>query len=157
MVTLQGHSITGQKPSHNPPMDDDPHLGEETLLRSLRRRYAELSTWLVRLTRLPDHPGCRRSLVPLPTRDQCPSETTKSISAGVRQLTLWDADCGVSNRGHRLGHQGAARMLSLCCAENLSSGRGGNGSWCDKATSPPRTITRPGTSPALITDAGPER
>jgi hypothetical protein len=57
-------------------MDDDPQVSEETLLQSLRRRYAYLSAWLVRLNRMPEP-----SRLPEPTR----TESVPRIDVPPRQ------------------------------------------------------------------------
>jgi hypothetical protein len=53
-----------------------PDLTEETMLQALKRRYASLSTWLLRLNRMPD-PG----RLPEPTR----TETKARINIPSRQ------------------------------------------------------------------------
>jgi hypothetical protein len=74
---LPASTISKPWNSHGQAMDEHfPDLTEETLLQVLKRRYADLAAWLVRLNRLPEP-----SRLPEPTR----SESEPRINAPARQ------------------------------------------------------------------------
>jgi len=66
-----------------------PELAEETMLQAIRRRYAYLASWLLRLNRLPEP-----SRLPEPTRirspDNCSSKTIASSTPNVNVKKLSD-------------------------------------------------------------------
>src|SRR4051812_47432422 len=86
-------------------MDEDPQLGEQTLLQSLRRRYAYLSAWLVRLNRMPE-PSRLPELpsFPDPTQAQCPTKTTAPSARGVRPPRLAGGDLLLEQKSHCSRH-----------------------------------------------------